>query len=263
MVAEVVLLFEVDGADFSGGQFVALVIADVQDAGDGLAHGAGKPEPLLWPDMRGSVGFRAGVVLVDDRAPPIEHLPLYRHRAGGRRVYCNLVARQVVAGLLLWRKPQQTDEHGRHPLAAIDSVALDGRQGGGGIELRHDDDRATERLGGDGEHCRGGVIDRCRREEHRLLVESPQLGMGGVVVIVIGDLRAAQGVLDPFWLARGARAVEHERSERLVPQWLGGVVAPGFLQIFEIGHVVEGEQHLASRGAGRDILGHRQASGTH
>ncbi|MCY1301422.1 hypothetical protein D9M70_510330 [compost metagenome] len=95
-------------------------------------------QPFLAVQCGGAVAFAAAVVLVDDRSPPVDHLPLDLHRAGCRRVHGALVAGQVVALALFGRQLEQAHEHGRHPLAMGDAVALDVRQGLALVELLHE-----------------------------------------------------------------------------------------------------------------------------
>src|SRR3989304_3499683 len=68
------------------------------------------------------VALGAGVVLVEHRTPPFDHLLLHGDGAGRCRMDRHPQARDVVAGPLLHRGAPHAHEHGRHPLAVGDPV---------------------------------------------------------------------------------------------------------------------------------------------
>ena len=51
--------------------------------------------PVLRTDVTKAVEFSSGVILVQNRTPPLQHLFLHFHRTGGRGVYGHFVSRQV------------------------------------------------------------------------------------------------------------------------------------------------------------------------
>ena len=123
-------------------------------------------QPVLRRHVREAVEFRAAVVLVEDRSPPVEHLLLHLLRTRRRGVDRDLVRRQVEAAAFRLGHLQHAREHRRHPLARGDAIVLDGLQREQRIELRHHHDGAAERLraGREAERCR--VIHRRRRQIH-------------------------------------------------------------------------------------------------
>ena len=86
-----------------------------------------------------------GVVLVDDRAPPLEHLTLHLDRAGRRGVDGVAQARQVVArSLAPTRQLQHPHEHRGDELGVGHPVALDQLEAGGGVEVLHHHDGGAQ-----------------------------------------------------------------------------------------------------------------------
>ena len=106
-----------------GGQLVAVVVEDADAGEHRLADRAGVREPVGAVDERRAHALGRGVVLVDDRAPPLDHLALHLDRARRGRVDRDLLRRQVVAGAHLVGQLQHAHEHRRHPLAVRDAVA--------------------------------------------------------------------------------------------------------------------------------------------
>ena len=90
------------------------------------ADGAGMGQPLLRADRAEAVALAARVVLVDDRAPPVEHLLLGLDRArcggvdDGLRGSTGRSDRGRSSGEL-----EHADEVGRHELGVRDPVTLD------------------------------------------------------------------------------------------------------------------------------------------
>jgi hypothetical protein len=74
-----------------------VVVEDVQVAQQHAAHGALVRQPLGAVAGGEAQAFGGAVVLVDDRAPPVDHLFLHRHRAGCGGMHGDLQRRQVVA----------------------------------------------------------------------------------------------------------------------------------------------------------------------
>src|SRR5688500_16684389 len=87
---------EVDGAGFAGRKLAALVVADVKNTDGGAADRPGTLEPGFAVDARGAVALGAGVVLVQDGSPPVDHLALDLDGAGRGGVDGDAVRGQVV-----------------------------------------------------------------------------------------------------------------------------------------------------------------------
>ena len=158
MVLEVGPALEVDGARRSRGHLLAVVVDDVDGSRQGPAHRPGVGQPVLRRYGREAVPFRARVVLVDDRAPPVDHLTLHRDRAGRGGVDGALEAGQVVAAPLLLGELEQPHEHGGHQLGVGDAVSLDGREILQRVEVLHDHHGAADALKGQGEAQRRRVV---------------------------------------------------------------------------------------------------------
>ena len=165
-VAEVGALAEPHLPVLSDRELGAVVVEDHHTAPDRAADRPLAGQPLLRTDHAGAGALGPGVVLVDDRAPPVEHRLLDRDRAGSGSVDGEGVRRRVVGPALGLVEPQQTHEHRRHPLAVGDPVSLDGGQRGAGIEAVHDDRRRTDpaHLHQEREGCR--VVQRRGRQVH-------------------------------------------------------------------------------------------------
>ena len=87
MVFELGVGLEVDRALFADGHLFAVLSDDADHAKHGRADGAGMGKPLFAVAVHEAVAFGAGVVLVDDRPPPVDHLALDLDRA--RRAAAN------------------------------------------------------------------------------------------------------------------------------------------------------------------------------
>ncbi len=107
------------------GQFFAVLAADMDRPQQRFADGAGMRQPVGAAGIAEAVAFGAGVIFVDHRPPPFDHLALDLDRARRRRVDRGLHARHVVFRAHLRRQLQHAHEHGRHPLAGIGFVCLD------------------------------------------------------------------------------------------------------------------------------------------
>src|SRR5260221_6872225 len=89
------------------------------------ANRARKPEPVIRIDKGLSDAFACGVVLVDDRTPPVDHPPLDLRRTWRRCVDGGNLGRQVVSSANLLRKLQHANEHRRDILSMCDAILLD------------------------------------------------------------------------------------------------------------------------------------------
>ena len=176
----VVVVFElravgkVDQAGLAGGQFAAVVVADVQHALRRAAHRTWVRQPFLRGDAAEAVVLGAGVVLVHDRAPPVQHALLHLHRAGRGGVHRHLQRRQVMPQAHRVGQLEHAHEHRRHPLAGRDAVVLDPLQCAFGVELLHHEHAATEL---DDRHAvaqRRGVVQRRGRQVARVAAVAEQ-----------------------------------------------------------------------------------------
>ena len=180
-------------------------------------------QPLLRVDERDAGALGGRVVLVEHRAPPVDHLLLDLDRARRRRVDRDLQRRHVVARADLLGQLQHPDEHRRDPLAVRDPVPLDRGQRGLRLEPLHHDDRAADRLDRGGEPQRRGVVERRGGEVDGVGVEPVHPPEHGDVEITgLVDLALRERRADPLRTAGGAGGVQHVRAARLVGQRLGG-----------------------------------------
>ncbi len=172
MVFELGLGLEVDRALFADGHLFAVLTDDVDHTEHGGADGAGMGEPLFAVAVDEAVAFGAGVVLVDDRPPPVDHLALDLDRAGRRCVDADVERGGVVgvAGFLV--ELEHPNEHRGNDLGDRDAVLFDQTEIVDRVEPLHHDHGATGDVGAHGEPQRGGVVERRRREIPRLLVGS-------------------------------------------------------------------------------------------
>jgi hypothetical protein len=121
-------------------------------------------EPLLGADSDEAIALAARVVLVDDRAPPLEHAVLHVDGAGRSGVDRHPQAAVVEGGALVLGELKHPDEHRRHELSVRHAMAFDGREGGGRVEALHDHDRAAPALDTHRPAERSGVVEGCRAE---------------------------------------------------------------------------------------------------
>ena len=181
-------------------------------------------QPLLRGDRGGADVLGARVVLVDDRAPPLDHLALDRDRARRGRVDHVLQARDVVALALLLRELQHADEHRRDELRVRHSIALDELEALARVEALHHHDRRAQSLHRHRRHQRRGVIQRRGRQVHGV-------GAGAVEGETVRELhgrgrrvaerRAGQLFAYTLWAARRARRIQHLPALALVVERAG------------------------------------------
>ncbi|MCO5556207.1 hypothetical protein L7F22_009753 [Adiantum nelumboides] len=183
---------------------------------------SGTLAPLRRVDEGDAVGLGRGVVLVQDRTPPVDHRLLDVHRARRGRVDRDPHRGHVVGGADGLRELEHPHEHRRHPLRVGDRVPLDQLQGLLGVEALHHHDGAAERLHRGGEPQRRGVVQRGRVQVDGVGVEAvhrPEQGLVGVARLV--DLPLGQRRLDALGAPGGARRVEHVGAARLVGRRFG------------------------------------------
>src|SRR5205823_10363187 len=112
---------EVDDAGLTGRELLTVFTDDVAFL-HRAPDGPGVLEPFLRRDERLSDVLGARVVLVDDRTPPFDHLPLDRYGTRRGRVHDHAKARDVIALPLLLGEVEHADEHGGDELREGDSV---------------------------------------------------------------------------------------------------------------------------------------------
>ena len=232
---------EVDGAGLARRQHAAVLVEDTQLADQRAADGAAVREPLLRVAGDEAVALGAGVVLVEHRPPPVDHLLLDLDRAGRRGV--DRAAQRVVAVAQahFGRELQHAHEHRRHPLAVGDAVALDQRQRLLGVEVLHDHRGAAEAHHRHVEAQRRGVIERRGREVDRVGTEAVERRRDVEQRRWRVDRLVEQLGLDALRPPGGARGIEHVAPGALVGEarrrLRGQRVFPGFVP----------DQHTAHR----------------
>ena len=170
MIFERVISLEIDIADLVGGQFNAVIIADMHDAKVRLAHRAGLFQPFVRVDNGHAIALGACVIFHEDGAEPVDHRLFDRHRARGRGMDGQFQARNIIFGAHLVGQFQHTDEMGRHPLAVRHTITVDGGQSGFGIVFFHHHDRAAQMLDRHRPAQRGRMIERCRTQIDAVLI---------------------------------------------------------------------------------------------
>ena len=201
---------EPDDAVLADRQFLPRLVGDRHRAGCHPADRAGMLQPLLRADRHVSGRLGGGVVLVDDRAEPVDHLPLDLDRARRGAVRDGAQAADVVAAADRLGQPQQPDEHRRDELGVGHPVPLDRMQRLFGVELREEDERAAVPVGGHGRHQRRGVVERADIQRHGGRVKPVAVDPEDVTRHVAEPARGVDlGVDDPLRPAGGARGVEH------------------------------------------------------
>ena len=209
-------------AGLAGRQLVSVVVEDV-DGGGRSPDRARVLEPFGCGDEADAERFGPGVVLVDDRSDPLDHVVLHRYRAWRGSVDHPSEARQVVSRPRLLRQPQQSDEVGGDELRVGDPVAFDRRQRLGRIESFHDQRRGTKAVNRCTEAERRGVIQRRWAQVHRRLVGAVQLGEKPSDRVRSDAERCLrQRLEDALRLPGRARRVQHQRAGSLVDPWFPG-----------------------------------------
>ena len=212
-----VVAFEVDRAHPARGQQLTGVrIGDPHLAEPRAADRAGVFQPLRRVEERDADGLGGRVVLVDHRAPPVDHRPLDVDRARRRGVDRHPHRRHVVALAHLGRQLEHPHEHGRHPLAVRGAVALDRGQRALGVEPLHHHDRAPELLDQRREAQRRGVVERAGGEVDRLrgeAVEDARRGSGSRARRCVASASAAVRPSAARWCPR-SRASPRPRARR-------------------------------------------------
>ena len=161
MVLETGVAPEVHPSLLADRHLVSVIVEDDHLAQQGLSDGARVLQPVLRVGVGKAVAFSAGVVLVQHRTPPFDHLSLHLDRTGRGGVDRGDEAGQLVPSPDLFRELQHPDEHGRHPLAPGDVVVLDGGQGPLGIEPLHNHDRAAHAMSSKAKTQRSSVVEGC------------------------------------------------------------------------------------------------------
>ena len=77
---------EIDRSLLADGHFSAVLAADVNFAEQRAADGSRMREPIRTSDIAEAVAFRAGIIFVNDRPPPIDHPTLDLDGTRRRRV---------------------------------------------------------------------------------------------------------------------------------------------------------------------------------
>ena len=216
---------EPDLAGLTGGEFPAVVIADVERAENRHPDGSRVGEPLFGSDRAEPVALTSGVVLVDDRPPPVEHLALHLDRTRRRRMNDHLQARQIVRRAFVLAQLEHPHEMGRHELGVGDPVLLDQFEAALRVELLHQHDGGAEPLSSRRPAERRRVVERRRAQVHGLVREAVHLLDQRNQVAAAGtEGLGLNHRFDSLGPAGGTRGVEHERALDLVVEALGRVL---------------------------------------
>jgi hypothetical protein len=204
----------------------------------------------------------ARVVLVDDRAPPLQHLALDGHRAGRGGVDREAQAGGVVAGPLGLGQAQHADEHGGDELGVGHPVALDHLEALAGIEPLHHHHRGPEALHRHRVDQRGRVVQRGRAQVHRAGADpalgGQRLGQQDRRGRGIAQRRARQHLAHTLGPPGGARGVQHLPALALVVGRQPGRTRHHVVVALEAGHVPHRD---ADRDAGQVEVGHHLGHG--
>ena len=260
--------FEPHRADFARRQHRTVVVDDVDRTQQRLADRTGMGEPIGRGDVGAARAFGCGVVLVDDRTPPVEHLALGLDAARRGRVQRDLHRRQVVLRARLLGQLQHAHEHRRHPLRMGDPVLLDQGERGFGIEVLHDDRGAAEAHRREAVEQRRRVIQRRGREVDRILVHAPDVGDHPHLDGLFADRLARDLVLHPLRPPGRPRRIQHARAFELLFQRRGRIARErGFVVVvaldrsadreadLHVGHLAgELDRELTKLGADHDCL---------
>ena len=172
-------------------------------------------QPVLRDDQRRPDRLRGGVVLIDDRPPPVHHLLLDLDGARRGRMHRALQAGQVVLVADWLGKFQHAGEHHRHELAVGDAVPLDRVEAALCVELLHDDGRDACALNLHRPHRRRGVIQRGRADVDRLGIQ-PEADQARHQAGHLGRWQVRKLALDALRSAGGARRILQQVAFDLV-----------------------------------------------
>src|ERR1700730_12588073 len=177
-------------------------------------------EPLLARNRGEARPLRSGVELVDDVAPPLDHLPLDVYRAGcgrwdGQPMGGEVECRPEVGGQF-----EHPHEHGWYPLAMGDSVLVDERERRNGVEFLHDDGGTADGLNVQDGGERGRVIDRRWGKVDGIAGKAETIG-ALTLREAFSRRRVGQWIDDSLGPTGGAGAVEH-RGAHPLPRQRGG-----------------------------------------
>ena len=214
---------EVHHAVLADRELLAVVPTDVDLAPDGPAHRPGMGQRLLRGDPGHAHPLGARVVLVDDRAPPLDHPALHLGRARGCRVHHRAQRGHVVGGartssgsLSMRTNMVGTNCRVGHALLPDEPQACLG------VEVLHDDRGPTQADRRHRPDQRGGVVQGRRAQVDVALPEAhdppEHRGQDGVGT----EGQPAQRPADPLGVAGGARRVQHGRALHLGGQRLAG-----------------------------------------
>ncbi len=180
-------------------------------------------EPLLAVAVAEAVALGAGVVLVDDGAPPLDHLVLDVDRARGRSVDAGDHRRHVVTVADLLGQLQHPHEHGGDHLRLGDPVLLDEAEELLGIEVLHHHQGSAHDVDAHAEAQRRGVVERRRRQVAgvRAVAEQQLAEAGHQARCRLQRLRV-EPLEHPLGPSGRSRAVEHVGAGHAVGQGIGG-----------------------------------------
>ena len=120
-----------------------VLVKHMQVTQQNFAHRALVGQPFLGVAGGEAQAFGGAVVLVNDGAPPVDHLLLHGHGAGCGGVDGDGQGRQVVAHAHVGWQLEHAAEHGGHKLRVGDAMALHQLQVVLGVEVLHDDHGAA------------------------------------------------------------------------------------------------------------------------
>ena len=133
-------------------------------------------EPLFAVAVHEAVAFGTGVVLVDDRPPPVDHLALDLDRARRSGVDTDVERGGVVLVARFLVELEHPNEHRGNDLGDRDAVFFDQAEVVDRVEPLHHDDGAAGDVRAHGESQWSSVVERRRREIARLLVGPEEEG---------------------------------------------------------------------------------------
>ena len=198
------------------GELVAVLVEDVDRAEHRPPDRTRMREPVGRADVGGAGAFGRGVVLVDDRAQPVDHLALGLDRARRGRVQHDLQRRQVVLVAHLLGQLQHAHEHRRHELRVRDVVLLDQRERLLGIEVLHRDHGAAEAHRAHRIEQRRRVIQRRGRQVDGVAVHPPHRRHHPHLDRLLPDALARDLVLHALRPPRRPRRIQHPRALELL-----------------------------------------------